>query len=104
MEKECVICKRKKDLEEFYKQNKSKDGHGQKCITCSGILRNEKKLGNIDAKSLVLAKVESKIEDKILLTASDTNPLSNFTSRMLIAELSRRGYHGELKFIQLIKV
>lgn len=78
--KVCRLCGREKTLDEFHKNNKSKDGHQSYCKECN--------------------KDYSKRNKHINETPQKTsNPdLAQFTPRQLIEELRSRGYKGTLTY------
>ena len=85
--KECSRCHRELPESEFYKNISSKDGLQCWCKSCTNDydkyvrpFKNKEKMG-------------------------DGNPaLAEFTPRQLIDELRKRGYTGELKYTQIIKL
>lgn len=87
--KVCSKCHRELPLEVFNEDGRSRDGHFHMCKECKSIYSKEsrkKKQGNS------LHKVFG-------------NPdLAKFTPRQLIEELRIRGYSGELKFTQIVKI
>ncbi|MBA7489027.1 MAG: hypothetical protein HG422_08395 [Prevotella sp.] len=90
--KVCAKCKRTLPYNMFWKNNSAPDGLYSYCKECCSTIkkkqREEKKLrqgGN-------LKKIYSDPE------------LARFTPRQLIAELRTRGYSGELKYTQIIKL
>lgn len=85
--KVCRVCGKEKPLSEFHANSKAKDGHLNRCKACCSEYWKKysasKNLGGV---------------------IDENNPLSAYQPRELIAELRRRGYVGELKFTQTIKV
>ena len=75
--KVCKGCGRKLPLSAFALHDKSKDGHMSECKEC----RRRK---------------SSK--------ASKGNPLEKFTARQLMHELNRRGYDGEISYVEVHKI
>ena len=75
--KVCKGCGRNLPLSAFALHDKSKDGHMSECKEC----RRRK---------------SSK--------ASKGNPLEKFTARELMHELSRRGYDGEISYVEVHKI
>ena len=85
--KECSRCHRVLPESEFYKNISSKDGLQFWCKSCS----------NDYDKNVRHLKNKGKMGDE--------NPaLAEFTPRQLIDELRKRGYTGELKYTQIIKL
>lgn len=76
--KVCKECGRELPLSEFARHDKSKDGHMSVCKEC----RRRK---------------HSK-------TDSAVNPLEKFTARQLMHELKRRGYDGEISYVEVHKI
>lgn len=84
--KECSRCHRVLPESEFYKNIRSKDG--LQCWRKSCVNDYDK-------------YVRSNNKEKM----GDGNPaLAEFTPRQLIDELRKRGYTGELKYTQIIKL
>lgn len=81
--KVCPKCGRELPTSEFNKSSKNKDGLQSWCRECQ--------------------REAQKRVPKIKDVRSD-NPLSAYTPRQLMAELKRRGYDGELTFVQKIKL
>lgn len=75
--KVCKGCGRNLPLSAFALHDKSKDGHMSECKEC----RRRK---------------SSK--------ASKGNPLEKFTARELMHELNRRGYDGEISYVEVHKI
>lgn len=85
--KECSKCHRVLPESEFYKDRSRKDGLNHRCKSC---IKNYN-------KNVRTFKNKEKMGDK--------NPaLAEFTPRQLINELRKRGYTGELKYTQIIKL
>lgn len=88
----CPKCKRTLPYNLFWKNSSAPDGLYSYCKECCSIIkkkrREEKKLG----QGGNLKKIYSDAE------------LARFTPRQLIAELRTRGYSGELKYTQIIKL
>lgn len=47
-EKKCSVCNITKDINDFYSNNKSLDGHGPKCKSCTNVERKEHYKCNLD--------------------------------------------------------
>ena len=85
--KECKRCHRLLPESEFYKNIKAKDGLQSWCKSC---------VNDYD-KNVRPFKEKTKM--------GGGNPaLAEFTPRQLIDELRKRGYTGELKYVQTIKL
>lgn len=80
--KVCAKCGKELPVELFNKSNKTEDGYSQKCKDCDNRTNGTKRVKYPDGNLL----------------------LKDFTPRELIAELRVRGYHGELTFIQKVKL
>lgn len=85
--KECSKCHRVLPESEFYKNVSTKDGFQYWCKSCvNDYYKNVRSFKN---------------KEKM----GDGNPaLAEFTPRQLIDELRKRGYTGELKYTQTIKL
>ena len=79
--KVCSRCKRELPVSGFYTSKRSKDGLQSYCKDCTKQVQAARS-GRADKDS----------------------PLVAFTPRELIAELRRRGYRGELRFENVIKL
>lgn len=85
--KVCRYCGKEKPTSEFHGSNRSADGLQTYCKECKKELARQR-------------TVMRRVKD-----ASGLNPeLADFQPRELIAELRARGFYGELKFINVIKV
>lgn len=78
--KKCSKCKRELPLDKFSKNNSKKDGLQCQCRDCMSV------------KTKKMKKVFTNTE------------LVKFTPRQLMDELKARGYEGELKFTQTIRL
>lgn len=76
--KVCKGCGRELPLSEFAKHDKAKDGHMSTCKECR--------------------------RRRSLKTGSEVNPLEKFTARQLMHELNRRGYDGEISYVEVHKI
>lgn len=91
MEKKCKKCGRVLDISNFSTNKHSKDGYSNVCRECNHKSRSEgqkKRFGSFEPKGIY----------------DPDNPLSTFTPRQLMEELRRRGYDGELTYVQVIKL
>lgn len=85
--KVCRHCGKEKPISQFHGSNRSADGLQTYCKECKKELARQR-------------TVMRRVKD-----ASGLNPeLADFQPRELIAELRARGFYGELKFINVIKV
>lgn len=91
--KRCNRCGRELDESEFYKHKRAKDGLQPYCKQC------QKELQRMSIKAIMPRLKEPQIRE------GKTNPeLAQFTPRQLMEELKARGYTGELKYTQTIKL
>lgn len=89
--KVCKKCGQELPLDQFYTSVNCKDGHlnvYKKCKNSHNKLRNQ-------------IKKESQSGIHKVFVNPD---LAKFTPRQLIEELRGRGYTGELKYVQVIKI
>ena len=92
--KKCACCGELKPVSEFHKCKASKDGLYSYCKPCSKEKSRETKARNRQANAT----------PPNFQNTQSVNPLASFTPRELIAELRRRGYRGELRFENIIKL
>lgn len=89
--KVCKKCGQELPLDQFYASVNCKDGHLNVCKKCKN---SHDKLRN-----------QIKKESQSGIHKVFVNPdLAKFTPRQLIEELRGRGYTGELKYVQVIKI
>lgn len=89
--KVCKKCGQELPLDQFYTSANCKDGHLNVCKKCKN---SHNKLRN-----------QIKKESQSGIHKVFVNPdLAKFTPRQLIEELRGRGYTGELKYVQVIKI
>jgi uncharacterized protein YlaI len=98
--KRCSSCGRILPLDHFHRASKRKDGYACVCKDC------KKRIQHTTISSLKNAKerikeLESQIQS---LQGRNSAALKDCTPRQLIDELSRRGYKGELTYVQHIKL
>ena len=89
--KVCKKCGQELPLDQFYTSVNCKDGHVGTCKKCKS---EHDKLRN-------LLKKEAQAGIHKVFVNPD---LAKFTPRQLIEELRGRGYTGELKYVQVIKI
>lgn len=91
--KYCTCCGRELPVEEFYTTKETHDGYYHICKKC--------KCEQTRQHNRSVKKLKEEIDTLKKQTALD---LSTFTPRQLLDELARRGYKGELTYVQHIKL
>lgn len=92
--KKCACCGKELPVENFGKNNERPDGLSVYCKECARIKARE-----------TYAKRRQQTKEVVASAVRSINvELQRFTPRELIAELRSRGYVGELKYTQVIKV
>ena len=96
--KKCRKCGEVKPISMFHKQAKAKDGYMAHCKSCHAKY-------TIRAKENNTPKIVNtpKVEDSVMRECQSYN-LEKVPSKLLIAELRRRGYRGELELVIVQKV
>lgn len=91
--KRCKRCGRELDESEFHKHKMTKDGLQPYCKEC------QRELNRMRVKpKMPMLKIPQ-------IGGGKVNPeLAAFTPRQLMEELKARGYTGELKYTQVIKL
>ena len=85
--KECTKCHRTLPESDFYKKSGSPDGLQYECKECQSEYQHKRYAKVVGANRVF------------------SNPdLARFTPRQLMEELRARGYTGELKYVQTIKI
>lgn len=98
--KVCSRCGQEKPLEEFIKNAKIKSGYGSKCKKC----HNEICKAYLDKKRAEKQLAfPVKLEKQVVDECESLN-LAKLPARVLISELRRRGYRGELELVTIQKV
>lgn len=91
--KKCSKCGQELDESEFNRHAKAKDGLQPYCKQCQRVTYKAYR-DRVQRYTKCVRGGESK-----------TNPeLASFTPRQLMEELKTRGYTGELKYVQTIKL
>lgn len=88
----CSKCGQEKPIDEFVKNHKVKSGRGAHCKMCHNTYYNRK-----------IVKDAPKVDDNVIKECEMFN-LEKISSRLLISELRRRGYRGELELVTIQKV
>lgn len=101
--KRCPRCGQVKPVGEFHKKSKSKDGLQTYCKICQSEISHEQAMKRTEERRAKAASRETATPPNLNNTQS-ANPLERFTPRELIAELRRRGYKGELRYENIIKL
>jgi 5-methylcytosine-specific restriction endonuclease McrA len=65
----CTVCKVEKDLEEFYKNNKKRNGRSSHCKACASALRKAKYYSDHDASKAQLREIAKRNSEKRALYA-----------------------------------
>lgn len=86
--KECSACHRVLPAQDFYPSKNTPDGLLSRCKEC------QKKAARQRYHAITAAATANVLG----------NPLAAFSPRQLIDELRRRGYTGELKYTNIIKL
>lgn len=86
--KECTKCHRQLPESEFYKKSGTPDGLQYVCKDCQSAYFKERTKKNHGGANRVFSNPD----------------LARFTPRQLMEELRARGYTGELKYVQVIKI
>jgi tRNA G26 N,N-dimethylase Trm1 len=89
--KKCSHCGRMLPVSEFYKNSGKKDGLSNNCKECAKKMAKTYQRKNRE-------KEEGIVEFK------SNNPLSAYTPRELMEEISRRGYDASYTFVKKITV
>lgn len=93
--KKCTKCGFTMPRSEFYKRKSAPDGlqtYCKKCLDSYALKKRQKK------------EETSATAVQVLSINKDAKLLADFTPRELMRELSRRGYKGELTFVQKIDI
>ena len=86
--KECTKCHRTLPESDFYKKSGTPDGLQYVCKECQSAYFKERTKKNQGGANRVFSNPD----------------LARFTPRQLMEELRARGYTGELKYVQTIKI
>lgn len=101
--KKCSHCGQLKPVSDFYRKSNTKDGLQTYCKSCQAEVSHKQAMKRTEERRERKALSEISTPPTLQSTQS-ANPLAKFTSRELIAELRRRGYRGELRFENIIKL
>ena len=100
--KVCKKCGRELPIEKFFKDPKNAYGLKGNCKDCISEYQRERKL-KMKSKQEVEIKDAPKVSDSTLKELSE-NHIEKIPSRLLISELRRRGYRGQLELVTIQKV
>lgn len=98
--KVCDKCGLEKPLSEFYKSSKIKSGYIAHCKDCHRELYPQSKKDKPSAPKIEHAP---HLADSVLKELESYN-LDKIPGRILIQELRRRGYRGEIELVTVQKV
>lgn len=93
--KQCSRCGRILPATSFHGSSKSKDGLQSQCKDCHRESNRRAAKRRYDTSCVINTKA---------LKGDPSSPLAEFTPQQLIKELQDRGFHGELQFVNVIKV
>lgn len=96
--KKCKQCGEVKPISMFHKQAKAKDGHMAHCRSCHAKYAIRAKENNTP-KIVNAPNVEPSVAKEC-----DDMGLDKIPARLLIHELRRRGYRGELELVTIKKI
>ena len=99
--KVCNKCGRELPIEQFFKDPKRIDGRKSQCKDCINECQRERRHRMKEEKPII--KDAPKVADETLKEITD-NHIEKIPSRLLISELRRRGYRGELELVTVKKV
>lgn len=99
--KRCSRCNRELDESQFYKNKNSADGLQ---IWCKDCMRETSKSRYYMLREEHLMKKEMEEGGGNIHKIYTNNELAKFTPRELMEELKARGYTGELRYVQTIKL
>lgn len=99
--KVCSKCGRELPIDHFWKDARAKDGLNGRCVECVSKYQNDIRAKLKGCKPVI--KDAPKVEENTLKEISE-NHIENIPSRLLISELRRRGYRGELELVTIQKV
>lgn len=102
--KVCTKCGRELPLNEFYNDKMRPDGKKSACRECTNQSQRESRARKKDYENnLCVIKNSPKVEEKTIKECNDYG-LDKVPARLLISELRRRGYRGELELVTIQKV
>lgn len=95
----CKCCGRKLPMHEFPHNFRFKDGYSRVCKECTEKSKQERK----DVRNKERREMRAEIRSSHITTKPGikaTFRIADFKDDMLFAELKRRGYKGELKYVR----
>lgn len=100
--KVCKKCGRELPLEMFHKDNRITGGYKSSCKKCHNEYQTIRRAKIKQGYAPVI--VDAPKVDESVIKECDSHNLSTIPGRLLISELRRRGYRGELEKITIEKV
>ena len=96
----CPRCNQEKPITDFVNDARRKSGYGTYCKSCHSAICKESR-----ARKLAKAEIKYpvKVNAETVKECKESN-LEKVPSRLLISELRRRGYRGELELVTIQKV
>jgi hypothetical protein len=101
--KVCTKCGRELPLNEFYNDKMRPDGKKSACRECTAQAQRDLRARKKDSETKSIIKNAPKVEEKTIKECNDCG-LDKVPARLLVAELRRRGYRGELELVTIQKV
>lgn len=100
--KVCTKCGKELPLNEFYNDKMRPDGKKSACRECTNQSQRELRARKKDSETTTI-RYAPKEEEKTIKECNDCG-LDKVPARLLVAELRRRGYRGELELVTIQKV
>ena len=93
-------CNQEKPITDFVKAARNESGYGTYCKPCHNAVCKESRARKLAKAEL---KYPVKVDAETVKECKESN-LEKVSSRLLISELRRRGYRGELELVTIQKV